>query len=82
MNLNDRIVSMLKAGIAQITIGMNPEGVPFVAVVQQVKTGPEGNLSTVTHQAVNDSVGQCFEEISKRVEHCQEMRATIIRGNN
>lgn len=86
MSLNDQITTMLKKGITQISIGMSPNKVPFVAVVQQLQTGPGGDLTTITHQRENSSVAEAFDKIAKDVEHCGELGSKIIqmpaRGSN
>lgn len=81
MNLSDSLTKLLKGGINDIVIGMNPQGLPYVQVKQVIKTGPEGNYTTVMHQKVDSSIVNCIERLGRDIEHCAELQTKIVQMN-
>ena len=75
MNITDQITSLFKSGVITITIGASPNKMLFVQAAQGVVTGPAGTHMQVQHQAEADSLPECLNQISKQVEHANNLKA-------
>lgn len=73
MSTSEQIMRLLKGGISNINMGLNPQGAPFVQCEQVLQTGAEGNITKVLHQKVGPTLGQCFDTLADDIEHCAKL---------
>lgn len=84
MNTTDQIESLMKRGVAALTIGKSPNKLLFIQADHPVITGSAGNQMRITHQAEAVSLEGCLNQISKQVDHANELKPTLMtlpRGN-
>jgi len=81
MNIEGQLMRLLKGGISNINMGINPQGQPFVQCEQVLQTGSEGNLTKVLHQKVSSSLGTCFELLAGDIEHCSKLHHPAPSSN-
>lgn len=73
---------LLKGGISNINMGINPQGQPYVQCEQVLATGPEGNITKVLHQKVAKNLGDCFEALAGDIEHCAKLHTPPVKSSN
>jgi len=78
MKITDRVAEILTQSAGPLIIGRSPKSnLPFVQVEQWVPTGPDGNSMLCKHQAENESLSACLDQISHQMAH-----ATILKSEN
>lgn len=84
MSTTDQVEKFLKQGVISITIGISPNKMLFVQATHPVITGSQGNHMQIVHQAEAVSLEGCLNQISKQVDHANELKPTLVqlpRGN-
>jgi len=64
---------LLKGGISNINMGLNPQGQPFIQCEQVLQTGADGNITKILHQKVGPTLGNCFDTLADDIEHCSKL---------
>ena len=75
MNLTEKVESLLKQGVVTLTFGVAPSKMLYCQAKQGVKTGANGTFMEVTHQAEGVSLPECLEQITRQVEHADNLKA-------
>ena len=75
MNTTDQITNLLKQGVLTLTIGTSPNKMMFVQATQAVKTGPAGTHLQATHQAEDESLVACLDQINRQVVHANAIKS-------
>lgn len=86
MNTSTQIETLLKGGVLNLTIGLSPNKLIFVQAKQTVKTGPQATLMEIGHQAEDESLAVCLNQIARQVEHSNNLKpsklVTLPRGGS
>jgi len=75
MNTIDRIESLMKQGCLTVTFGVAPSKMLYCQAKQGVKTGANGTFMEVTHQSEGMSLPDCLEQVTRQVEHADNLKA-------
>jgi chorismate-pyruvate lyase len=83
MNISEQLTRLLKNGIANISIGMNPQGQPFVQAEQIISTGGlEGSMTKIMIQTVRPTIGECLNAASEQIEHFSKIHKAPEKPSN
>jgi hypothetical protein len=75
MNTTDQIEHLLKQGVLSLTIGLSPNKMIFVQATHGIKTGPNGTHMQIQHQAEDESLVTCLNQINRQVVHANAIKS-------